>query len=205
VSPPPPAASPYLLESVFVVLPGAVSVERQQELVAGIMGAQEESGTTQGYRYGFDKLAAVLVGREHRYASWDEVPGRLAQDSERLVAQAREVCAEVPEHYDVAAIELLGYRPGSSLTPHVDCVPGWSVIITLGATARFYFNVGARDKPQHVVALRSGDAILFPTSHAAAVWHGIEGFEAGSEPDWFSAAPYCRLCLQFRASYYHLH
>jgi alkylated DNA repair dioxygenase AlkB len=194
-----------VLERVFVVLPGAVSVERQQQLVAGIKRVHAEGGTMQRYRYGFDKLAAVIVGPDQRYASWDDVPGCLAQDSEQLLAQARAVCSEVPEKYDVAAIELLGYRPGSSLTPHVDCVPGWSVIITLGATARFYFNVGARDKPQHVVALRSGDAILFPTSHEAAVWHGIEGFEAGSEPEWFSTAPYCRLCLQFRASYYHLH
>jgi hypothetical protein len=113
-----------VLERVFVVLPGAVSVERQQQLVAGIKRVHAEGGTTQHYRYGFDKLAAVIVGPDQRYASWDNVPGCLAQDSEQLLAQARAVCSEVPEKYDVAAIELLGYRQQSDaargLRPRVE-------------------------------------------------------------------------------------
>ncbi len=180
--------------------------ERQREIVEGIRRVAADSAEVRPYRYGFDKLAAVIPGPGQLYGSWEAVPGRLAQEAETLRARAREACPRVPEEYNVAAIELLGYRRGSSLTPHVDCVAGWSIIITLGATACFYFSVGERaGEPQHSVLLRSGDAILFPTSHEDGVWHGIKGFEPDSEPEWFKMEPYCRLCLQYRSSYYHLH
>lgn len=185
----------------------AVSTERQQELVAGIMRVSRDAGPPQPYRYGFEKLAAVVPGPAQRYAAWADVPGRLAEEAEPLRARARQASERVPESYEVAAVELLGYRHGSSLSPHVDCVPGWSLIVSLGATARFYYAVGDRSGPRQTVLLQSGDAVAFPTSHADGVWHGIEGFEERSEPAWFTAAaaPYARLCLQFRSSYYHLH
>ncbi len=185
------------LHSLFVIVRGGVAEHKQREMVAGLDSVCR--GQPDPYRYGFDKLGTLVVAEGHQLPAW------LEGEAERLLGLARGASEAVPDTYEVAAVELLGYKEGSSLAPHVDYVAGWSIIVSLGCTALFYFRVGGSSAPLHRVRVESGDAILFPTFGDDHVWHGIECFEPDSAPSWFSFRDYCRLCVQFRSSYYHLH
>jgi hypothetical protein len=179
------------LDSLFVHIPKAFSWEEQVEILQSVkLGANVAP-----YRYGFDKLGVLMP---------DDGGGFdvLSHSLKRLWECAQRTCESVPTtEYDVHTIELLGYRAGSALHPHVDFVEGWSVIISLGATARFFFCVG--DGEKKTLNLKSGDAIAFPTCGKTKVFHGIESFD-DDKPSWFVLRDYARVCIQFRSTYYHL-
>ena len=105
--------------------------------------------------------------------------------------------AGASETYRIGMIEVLAYSvPGGFLEPHVDAVYGHAVIISVGATAHFWWSSAAHTE-RKVVELRSGDAVVFPSSLAAAVKHGITHFEPGTTPSWMSKE-HARICVQYR-------
>lgn len=173
----------------------------QVALLATINDLRREHAAPAPYRYGFDKLfAGAVLDDAHAMA---------------VASLVQPYVPDMPWPFACGLVECLGYISGSSLAPHVDHVHGINVILSLGATARFTFRVGDSG-PEQRVALRSGDAIVFPADGApplamdpavstaytcragySNVWHRIESFD-DDMPDWFRTPPYVRICVQYR-------
>lgn len=186
-------------EDVMVVR-NALSLSRQQDIVSVVQQLFSDTLPTP-YRYGFDKLGLITLDRCGSHAA------HLFADCEAVVASvgASACCPACPVPFAPHLAEVLAYGPGSQLTPHVDCVSGWTVLLAFGATANFFCRLGKDPaSPVHRFAFRSGDALCFPTSHERYVWHGISGLDADA-PDWFSLPPYARVALQFRQTAKHLY
>ena len=125
-----PVAVAVAVHPLFVHIVGACSLEEQRELLEKAKSLRGSSSATP-YRYGFDKLAALELDS-----------GPFLQMSERLrdmATKASESLASFSSGLPFGALEILGYREDSKLVPHVDWVSGLAVIVSLGATANFFF------------------------------------------------------------------
>ena len=105
-------------------------------------------------------------------------------------------------------------RPSGTLRQHVDMLPGWVLIVSLGCTAVFWIQEpedGRRSQnildvaktkrgPKRRIELRSGDVVLFDACAAANVLHGIERVLPETCPEYLPPddARDWRFCVQYR-------
>lgn len=190
---------------LFAHIKNAISLERQKELLEGV----KHIGTgSKRYRYGFTKLCAFIVGDEEKleYKNWIDVPfqpAREAQILNTLVKQNTSHSMKCDDFYSVGMIECLGFEKGSTLNEHVDFVKGFAIIISLGATANFFFRV-KDEEVTYTIKAKSGDAVMFPSHGAANILHGISSFDDDC-PDWFHLQDYVRICVQYRQDFEHVY
>jgi hypothetical protein len=182
-------------DGLFVHVSGLINVERQVKLVSTV--SKYLVSQQRPYRYGFDKLCAVPR---------EDMPTEtlaILEEPQKLLKAFEKQNISIPWiiDYKVALVEVLGYESASHLNPHVDHVKGITIIISLGATANFFFQIGSRKERQKTekqfVKVKSGDCIVFPTDRFSAVFHGIESFD-DDKPEYFNCLHYERICIQYR-------
>lgn len=94
------------------------------------------------------------------------------------------------------------FAPDVAAAHHfVDCRRGWIVIVSLGCSANFTFQIGSAGETKEV-KVESGDVLFFPTDSKSAVFHGVKSIADTAVPShlqksWLSGS---RLSLQFRQS-----
>jgi hypothetical protein len=103
---------------------------------------------------------------------------------------------------DEKRVEVLAFTQDGYLERHVDHVRGVVLVISIGATARFFCNSKSSATGRDLeLSARSGDAVAFNSSGAANIEHGISGLDS-DKPDWFQFrdSNFVRICIQYRES-----
>ena len=119
---------------------------------------------------------------------------------------------DLPLEYRTSFVDCFRYPTSRGrLRPHVDMLPGWVIVVSLGCDALFWaeepisrtnslFAVRDAERlPRREFRLASGDAMIFDGSCAANVLHGVEEVYPGTCPTHLpEAAQDYRFCLQYR-------
>lgn len=195
-----------VLERQFVWFPQCASEERQRELLEGVKAMVRAQGKPLKDYGSYVKLLSVIVGDgpRLRHRRWSDVPGAPVEVAERLVALYLErghVALPLRKEggYGCGLVEVLAFRQQGMLERHVDHVRGVVIVLSLGATANFYYRTPTQDGDS---ALRcaSGDAVMFNSAGSAGIEHGISSFEC-DKPEWFQYEDYVRVCIQYRQAF----
>lgn len=203
-----------VLHPQFALMRGCIDERMQIQLFKAIISMVRTQGKyLKDYGEGkYVKLLSVIVGSGLRYESWDDVPGPgLEALAERLTdlyhkgnrEGAGGACISTlrkGDGYRCGMVEVLAFRKDGHLERHIDHVRGAALIISLGCTANFYFRPPKNDADVPC-PVRSGDAVMFNSSAAAGVEHGIHSFDVDTKPSWFEFDDFVRVCIQFRQTF----
>mmetsp|Transcript_19515 Transcript_19515/g.24904 ORF Transcript_19515/g.24904 Transcript_19515/m.24904 type:complete len:222 (-) Transcript_19515:2429-3094(-) len=113
--------------------------------------------------------------------------------------------------YRTSFVDCFRYPLDGSLRGHVDMLPGYALIVSLGNDAVFWFQepqgsaltsceeITRSEIDTQVIVVKSGDAVLFDAGISANVRHGISKIIAHTCPKFLPKECYdSRYCIQYR-------
>jgi len=114
--------------------------------------------------------------------------------------------------YRTSFVDCFRYPVDGKLRGHVDMLPGYALIVSLGNDAVFWYQEPSKmssklmkteadneRKEKQQIVVKSGDAILFDAGMTANILHGIDHITDTTCPSHIiDFAEDCRFCIQYR-------
>jgi len=103
-----------------------------------------------------------------------KTPEKLLEALRTVLIRAKSVLplAPSPHRYAPGLAEVILYDTDGFVQAHCDCINGWSIVVSLGYSASFWYLDDNNNRKY--ITINSGDAVLLNSSPALNIQHGVD-------------------------------